>query len=595
MRRSLLLALATTLLAPAAAHAGAYADAVRATPGLAGYWRLGEASGTSVANAAGGPAGSLSLAQLGVAGALHGDADTAARFSGSSSASLGDGPAFAGAMTVEAWVNPDAPRSSYVVSDGGSSSGYHLALGADGAPAFNVAIGGTLVQVRGSALVSGAWHHLVGTVDATEVALYVDGVQRAAKPRTGAPIPSASPLRLGRYSSSSSSYLRGSLDEVAVYGAALSGTTVRQHYDLGADTRVPTTALTAAPGAWSSSADATLAFAGDAAGLTFQCRLNAAAWAACSSPVTLRSLPDGVHSFHVRAVNRYGIVGPVTAERSWTVDTGAPDTRALAILPSAVTPSASVTFASEAGARFECRRGDGSWSACASPLQVAAGADLAVRAIDQAGNADLTPAVVSLPAAPTAPAAAVAQLTGPSAKFSFSSVGSGRLECSLDGAAWSSCGSPLTVGPLAPGAHRVAVRGQGGSGPAPASAEVGWTVALVAPRLVGFQFPVLLYVPPARKIRAAAFPQSRLPALRFSLNVDAALRVRLDHVAAGGKARRLRAWSIAGRTGANVYRVPLAVYRTLRAGRYRLTAEAAGPAGRSAAQAVRFHVVRKAR
>jgi hypothetical protein len=44
-----------------------------------------------------------------------------------------------------------------------------------------------------------------------------------------------------------------------------------------------------------------------------------------------------------------------------------------------------------------------------------------------------------------------------------------------------------------------------------------------------------------------------------------------------------------------VYRVPLAVYRTLRTGRYRLTAEAAGAAGRSAAQAVRFHVVRKGR
>jgi hypothetical protein len=209
MRRSLLLALATALAvpaaAPAAANAGAYADAVRATPGLAGYWRLGEASGTSVANAAGGPAGSLSLVQLGVAGALDGDADTAGRFGGSSSASLGDGPAFAGAMAVEAWVKPDAPRSSHVVSDGGSSAGYHLVLGADGAPAFQVAIAGALVQARGAALVSGVWHHLVGTVDATEVALYVDGVKRAAKPRTGAPIPSAGLLRLGRYSSSSGS------------------------------------------------------------------------------------------------------------------------------------------------------------------------------------------------------------------------------------------------------------------------------------------------------------------------------------------------------------------------------------------------------
>jgi hypothetical protein len=219
-----------------------------------------------------------------------------------------------------------------------------------------------------------------------------------------------------------------------------------------------------------------------------------------------------------------------------------------------------------------------------------------VRAADRAGNADPTPAVVALPAAPAASAAAVAQLSGPTAAFSFAGVGSGRLECSLDGAAWSPCGSPLTVGPLAPGAHRVAVRPAApGSGASPPSVEVTWTVALPVPRLVGFQFPVLLYVPPARKIRAAAFPHSRLPALRFSLNVDAALRVQLDRVAAGGRARRLRAWSIPARTGANVYRVPLAVYRTLRTGRYRLTAHATGAAGRSAAAAVRFHVVRKGR
>jgi hypothetical protein len=121
-----------------------------------------------------------------------------------------------------------------------------------------------------------------------------------------------------------------------------------------------------------------------------------------------------------------------------------------------------------------------------------------------------------------------------------------------------------------------------------------WMVSLPAPRLVGVQFPVLVYVPPARKIRNS-FPASRLPAVRFSLNVGATVTLSLDRTTGARAKRHLATWTIAAKAGANVARVPLAVYRKLGTARYRLTANAAGPAGASPLRSVPFQVVRKKR
>jgi hypothetical protein len=111
---------------------------------------------------------------------------------------------------------------------------------------------------------------------------------------------------------------------------------------------------------------------------------------------------------------------------------------------------------------------------------------------------------------------------------------------------------------------------------------------------VGVQFPVLVYLPPARKI-GKRFPASRLPAVRFSLNVGATVTLSLDRTTGARANRHLATWAIGAKPGANVVRVPLAVYRKLGDARYRLTATAAGPAGASPLRTVRFQVVRKKR
>src|SRR5690349_13982799 len=80
----LLGALAGAAPAPAAAACPAsssYSSLVAGTPGLVGYWRLGESSGPAACEVTGAFGGTYSgSVALGQAGALTGDPDTAARF-----------------------------------------------------------------------------------------------------------------------------------------------------------------------------------------------------------------------------------------------------------------------------------------------------------------------------------------------------------------------------------------------------------------------------------------------------------------------------------------------------------------------------------
>jgi hypothetical protein len=66
----------------------------------------------------------------------------------------------------------------------------------------------------------------------------------------------------------------------------------------------------------------TFAFSGES-GATFQCRLDAGTYTACTNPRSLGTLADGSHTFDVRAVDRAGNVGTATS-RTWTVDATGP-------------------------------------------------------------------------------------------------------------------------------------------------------------------------------------------------------------------------------------------------------------------------------
>lgn len=108
-------------------------------------------------------------------------------------------------------------------------------------------------------------------------------------------------------------------------------------------------------------------------------------------------LEDGAHLASASAEDAAGNVSPST-ERSFTLDTVAPDTLILSG-PARLEPSLTARFdldSTEAGVRFECALNTADFSACEDPVELA---DLAetthlfrARAVDQAGNADPTPA-----------------------------------------------------------------------------------------------------------------------------------------------------------------------------------------------------------
>ncbi len=72
------------------------------------------------------------------------------------------------------------------------------------------------------------------------------------------------------------------------------------------DVTAPSTTLTAGPTGSVSATSASFAFSSTETGVAFECKLDAASFAACSTPVAFGGLAEGAHTFAVRAVERGG-------------------------------------------------------------------------------------------------------------------------------------------------------------------------------------------------------------------------------------------------------------------------------------------------
>ena len=176
----------------------------------------------------------------------------------------------------------------------------------------------------------------------------------------------------------------------------------------------------------------------------------------------------------------------------------APDTAITSAPPSASSAvTATFHFTATAGGRavatFACSLDGGDYAPCSSPWTYA---DLSkgdhtfrVRAIDSAGNPDLTPAShawrvnasaldATITGGPTDPS------TSRSAAFTFTGNGAG-FECRLDGAAFAACISPQTFTELAYGEHTFAVRARDAAGQTGAAASFTWTIENAAPVVFG--------------------------------------------------------------------------------------------------------------
>ena len=175
------------------------------------------------------------------------------------------------------------------------------------------------------------------------------------------------------------------------------GNSAQASYSWTVETQAPSAAVSAGPARLSSSRSATFVFAADEPS-RFDCQLDAGSFLPCSSPASYQGLGDGAHTFTVRPTDTFGNTGGTTSY-AWRIDATAPETR----LTSArrlrtTTVSATFRFAASEAAAFQCKLDTGAFAACTSPKTYTRlrrrAHTFQVRAVDAAGNADGTPAVL---------------------------------------------------------------------------------------------------------------------------------------------------------------------------------------------------------
>lgn len=204
---------------------GLHLDNFQVTPSLA------DAAGTSPGIATGG-------ITFGATGAPHGEANSAATFDGINDAVVVPDAAAPkpATVSVEAWVKPNAaiPNFASVATKTTAttwSDGYGM-FALNGGMAFWVN-DDDANRVFTAALPAGTWSHVVGTYDGSTIKVYLNGVLVQSLAHSAPLTHSSSPLLIGNAVGAGNFHWSGGLDEVAVYGRALTAAEVAQHYAAG--------------------------------------------------------------------------------------------------------------------------------------------------------------------------------------------------------------------------------------------------------------------------------------------------------------------------------------------------------------------------
>jgi len=230
------------------------------------------------------------------------------------------------------------------------------------------------------------------------------------------------------------------------------------------DTTPPDTTIVSGPMAATATATATFDLSSEA-GATFQCNRDGAGFMACADPFVV-TVAEGAHTLQVRAVDGAGNVDPTPASYTWTLDTTAPTTTIMSG-PSGLVNSTSAAFvftSNEGAATFECSVDGAAFAACAATFTLTGlaqgGHTLQVRAVDAAGNRDLSPASASWSVDSIAPTVAISSPTasgsGPRVRLTYT-VSDGTVTCRYDAAAFAACTSGTSTS-LPAGNHTVEVR-----------------------------------------------------------------------------------------------------------------------------------------
>lgn len=226
---------------------GTYASAISTTSGLVSYWRLGEASAASTMDdiaAANNDGAYVNSPTTGVPGAIARVSNTAVQFDGVDDFATATRQ-ISGDLSIEFWFkstqnfanNFGLPActawwqgAGLIDADsGGAANDFGISLCSGkviaglGSPETNI--------VTPDTYNNGAWHHVVFTrTQATgAMTLYVDGASTGTATGHLNALTSTTTMNIGR-STSATNYFAGTIDEIATYNVALSGSTVSVHY-----------------------------------------------------------------------------------------------------------------------------------------------------------------------------------------------------------------------------------------------------------------------------------------------------------------------------------------------------------------------------
>lgn len=217
-----------------------YRDKVLGT-GPLGYWGLNETSGASAADASAGQNNPGGYDNVSVGQSSLTPLSNSAAFNGSSSyISLGTSnlltaTPYPNQWTMEAWVNPSAYPAGGGVADvvrsDGSGGGYFIRLDSLGSFRSLLSFSAGFVEVSGGTVPRDRWSHLVVTYDGSVRRHYLNSelVGSWSENKTLS-FSAGSPVAVGANPNLSGEWFTGKIDEVAVYGRALSTSQVRAHY-----------------------------------------------------------------------------------------------------------------------------------------------------------------------------------------------------------------------------------------------------------------------------------------------------------------------------------------------------------------------------
>ncbi len=166
---------------------------------------------------------------VGTAAYTAGEVADAFSLNGSSYVQAPSTPAVSptGAITIDAWVLPQATSSSRIVDKitAGGSDGYLLDV-----------LGGQLrliidsASVQAGTISAGTRYHVAGTYDGATLTVYVNGASVGSVGHTGAIPTNSLPVRIGADQTGANTFT-GWIDEVEIYSRALSGSEIQAIYN----------------------------------------------------------------------------------------------------------------------------------------------------------------------------------------------------------------------------------------------------------------------------------------------------------------------------------------------------------------------------